>query len=365
MSNPHRSKTLTAALPEDSQAIFAWIADPENLPQWHSAFCRSVRRENGRWMVESPRGLLGIRFIRDDRALVLDWIVRFDDGQELTTAIRVLPNGDGSEIVVTLLKPAGFSEAAFQEQFRWIESALRELRKKPQTQREKPVAIVPEATNPKPETAPIPFSNRKLFIGNLSFDWSEDPLRELFNGAGNVMAAEIARFRKGGRSRGFGFVQMATEAEAQSAIEKFHGSLAGGRKIIVRLARSKENASGEGAAPETSRDSAPDLPPAPPPETVSVTEKAPATDHRPHRSPRGGRDRSARPGHSRPEVGITNSDGYEIFPRRAKGSAELPTVESREAPHTPRSSMEASPYFDDTGDIENRGNRRPRRRGHR
>ncbi len=88
----------------------------------------------------------------------------------------------------------------------------------------------------------MPLSGKKLFIGNLAYDWTDDQLRAHFSEQGVVVLAEVARFRgRGGRSRGFGFVEMTTEAEAQTAIEKLHGGLAGGRQIIVRLAKSQES----------------------------------------------------------------------------------------------------------------------------
>ena len=87
----------------------------------------------------------------------------------------------------------------------------------------------------------MPLSGKKLFIGNLSYDWTDDQLRAHFAEQGTIALAEVARFRgRGGRSRGFGFIEMSTDTEAQTAIEKLHGSTAGGRQIIVRLAKSQE-----------------------------------------------------------------------------------------------------------------------------
>jgi len=249
------AKTLTASLPGNPREIFARISDPENLPAWHSSFCRSLRRENGLLIAESPRGPVPMRFIRDDHSLVLDLLIEVKEGIELLCAIRLLPNGDGSEIIWTLVKPEGISDSVFHEQLRWAGSALHSLRKvkvaevapPPQTfpAREEDVSETGSESLQTPTTAEVsllPVSGKKLFIGNLSYDWTDDQLRAHFTEAGVVTTAEVARFRgRGGRSRGFGFVDMASEAEAQAAIAKFHGALAGGRQLIVRLSKSQES----------------------------------------------------------------------------------------------------------------------------
>ena len=78
---------------------------------------------------------------------------------------------------------------------------------------------------------------RKLYVGNLPFNATEDSLREVFAQAGNVQSAKIIMDRDTGRSKGFGFVEMATEQEAADAIQKFHGVAYGGRPMTVAEAR--------------------------------------------------------------------------------------------------------------------------------
>jgi hypothetical protein len=385
MKNTESAKTLTASLPQDAQALFAWIAEPENLPRWHSSFCRSIRRENGSLLVESPRGSVPIRFIRDDHSLVLDLLAEVAEGIELTNAIRVLRSGEGSELVWTLIKPEDVSESLFNEQFRWAGSALQNLRKvmlteaaarAPELIGEAPAealaGVEPAQTTQEPsaaETASLPQSGKKLFIGNLSYAWTDVELRAHFAEQGSVTLAEVARFRgRGGRSRGFGFVEMASEAEAQTAIEKLHGGTAGGRQIIVRLAKSQES---RPPAPETATSADSNQPSEPGNAIVTrkpqLRHQRPSSRGRSRRPPQGGpsrgtpRSRSPEPRQSyNSGVDITNKSGYEIFPRGSSDKS-APDVPSR-APS--RSRIEASPYMEDTGDIENHGRpRRPHSRG--
>jgi cold-inducible RNA-binding protein len=76
----------------------------------------------------------------------------------------------------------------------------------------------------------------KLFIGGLSFSTSSDRLRDLFTQAGTVESATVVMDRDTGRSRGFGFVEMATAPEAEAAVAKFNGQDVDGRTLKVERA---------------------------------------------------------------------------------------------------------------------------------
>jgi RNA recognition motif-containing protein len=89
--------------------------------------------------------------------------------------------------------------------------------------------------------------SKKLYVGNLSFKVTGEDLRELFSQAGTVESASIIEDRETSRSRGFGFVEMATEEEAQAAIQQFNGADLGGRNLTVNEAKEKtDRGSGRG-----------------------------------------------------------------------------------------------------------------------
>ncbi len=81
---------------------------------------------------------------------------------------------------------------------------------------------------------------KKLYVGSLSYDTTEDGLKELFSQAGSVDSATIIMDKFSGRSKGFGFVEMSSEEDAKKAIEMFNGKDLDGRKIIVNEARPME-----------------------------------------------------------------------------------------------------------------------------
>jgi len=76
----------------------------------------------------------------------------------------------------------------------------------------------------------------KLFIGGLSFSTSSERLRDLFTQAGTVESATVVMDRDTGRSRGFGFVEMATAPDAEAAVAKFNGQDVDGRTLKVERA---------------------------------------------------------------------------------------------------------------------------------
>lgn len=86
----------------------------------------------------------------------------------------------------------------------------------------------------------------KLYVGNLSFQTSSSDLESLFAGVGTVESATVVEDRETGRSRGFGFVEMASQEEGEKAIAEFNGTEFAGREIKVNEAKPREDRGGRG-----------------------------------------------------------------------------------------------------------------------
>ena len=86
----------------------------------------------------------------------------------------------------------------------------------------------------------------KLYVGNLTYQMTDQELHDLFSEAGNVTSAQVVTDRYTSQSRGFGFVEMATEDEAQQAIAAINGRDVGGRALVVNESRPREGGSGGG-----------------------------------------------------------------------------------------------------------------------
>ena len=87
---------------------------------------------------------------------------------------------------------------------------------------------------------------KKLYVGNLTYNVNESDLEALFAPFGTVQSAQIIVDRDTNRSKGFGFVEMGTDAEAQAAIQALHGQDHGGRNLTVNEAKPREDRGGGG-----------------------------------------------------------------------------------------------------------------------
>ena len=96
--------------------------------------------------------------------------------------------------------------------------------------------------------------NTKLFVGNLSFNTTENDLQDAFAAHGTVTEANLMTDRATGRPRGFAFVTMSTPEEAQKAIQALHGANLDGRDLTVNEARPREERSGGGGGFRGGRD---------------------------------------------------------------------------------------------------------------
>ena len=86
--------------------------------------------------------------------------------------------------------------------------------------------------------------NKKLYVGNMPYDTTQEQIRELFAQVGEVSEVSLITDRETGRPKGFGFVEMATEEGSTEAIKRFNGYTLGERALTVNEARPREDRSG-------------------------------------------------------------------------------------------------------------------------
>ena len=82
---------------------------------------------------------------------------------------------------------------------------------------------------------------QRLFVGSLPWGVDDAKLAQIFSQAGTVVSAQVVKDRETGRSRGFGFVEMSTDEEAENAVKNLNGADVEGRKIVVNIARPRDN----------------------------------------------------------------------------------------------------------------------------
>jgi hypothetical protein len=123
------ARTLSVSIDCPPAKMYAFVSNPENLPQWAGGLCRSVRRSNNEWIVETPQGPMKIRFAEKNDLGVLDHYVRPTPDVEVHVPMRVIPNGSGSELIFTIFRSPEMTEEKFAEDVGLVERDLRTLKK--------------------------------------------------------------------------------------------------------------------------------------------------------------------------------------------------------------------------------------------
>jgi RNA recognition motif-containing protein len=105
---------------------------------------------------------------------------------------------------------------------------------------------LPRATQAAQPFSPEAQMGKKLYVGNLPYDTDSSGLQQMFEPFGTVQSAQVIMDRDTGRSKGFGFVEMGSDQEAQAAIAGLSGKQVGGRSLTVNEAKPRENRGGGG-----------------------------------------------------------------------------------------------------------------------
>ncbi len=110
--------------------VYEFASDPRNLPLWAAGLARSeARKEGDEWVVEAPFGRVKVRFAEKNGFGVMDHDVRMESGIAIHNPMRVIPNGEGSEFVFTLIRQPGMSDEKFAEDKAAVEKDLRTLKR--------------------------------------------------------------------------------------------------------------------------------------------------------------------------------------------------------------------------------------------
>jgi hypothetical protein len=124
-----KSQTISVFINAASARVYEFASNPSKLPLWAPSFCKSVELVEGEWVVQSPAGRVVFTFVDPNKLGVLDHTVTLPTGEKLANPMRVIPNGDGSEIMLTLFQHPGMSDKQFQEDAEHVLSDLQALRR--------------------------------------------------------------------------------------------------------------------------------------------------------------------------------------------------------------------------------------------
>jgi Polyketide cyclase / dehydrase and lipid transport len=113
MSDAEASRHIGVVIARSADAVYRFARDPANLPRWAAGLGGSVELVDGRWIADSPTGSVTVEFVTENRFGVLDHTVTLPSGVAVLNPMRVLPLGEGCEVVFTLRRQTGMDEEAF------------------------------------------------------------------------------------------------------------------------------------------------------------------------------------------------------------------------------------------------------------
>jgi hypothetical protein len=122
------ARHVSVAIERPPGAVYEFVANPANLTRWAAGLARTIREVDGAWIVDSPMGQVTVRFAGKNAFGVVDHDVTLPDGQAVHNPLRVLANGDGSEVIFTLYRRPGVSADAFIEDAAAVARDLRTLK---------------------------------------------------------------------------------------------------------------------------------------------------------------------------------------------------------------------------------------------
>jgi hypothetical protein len=123
----NRTHTVSVGIAVDPAAVYAWTSDPANFPVWAPGFVKSVEKQGNDWIAQTTLGKAKFRFAAANEFGVLDHDVELPSGT-FHNAMRVIPNGKGSEVLFTLIQLPGMSDEQFKIDMDTVRADLNKLR---------------------------------------------------------------------------------------------------------------------------------------------------------------------------------------------------------------------------------------------
>lgn len=120
---------VTVSINRPPAEVYAFVADPSNLPRWATGLSGSIENVAGEWIADSPMGKVKIRFVPENALGVLDHEVELESGEVFPNPMRVVANGSGSEVTFTLFRRPGTSDEAFADDLAAISRDLGTLKR--------------------------------------------------------------------------------------------------------------------------------------------------------------------------------------------------------------------------------------------
>ncbi|MCG6167674.1 SRPBCC family protein [Leptospira sp. FAT2] len=129
MKTTFETKHVSISVGVSWKTAYEFLSEPKNFPEWASGLCKSIRPgPNEEWIIEAPQGTLKAIFTPKNPYGILDHTVILNETDRIANPLRILPNGEGSEILFTLFKTPNMTQEKFEEDAAWVKKDLNELK---------------------------------------------------------------------------------------------------------------------------------------------------------------------------------------------------------------------------------------------
>jgi len=128
------SRTIALSIRREYHEAYAFLLDPDNLPRWARAFCKSIQRSGTDWIVKTDEGQVSVRFSPKNEFGILDHFVTPAPGTTIHVPMRLVPNGGGCEVIFTLFRQLETTDSAWEEDMKMVQRDLLTLKEVLETQ---------------------------------------------------------------------------------------------------------------------------------------------------------------------------------------------------------------------------------------
>ena len=129
MGAPRETRHVREWIDRPASAVYTFVADPGNLPQWAAGLSSGIEQVDGEWIADSPMGRVGVRFATANQFGVLDHDVTLPSGQVFHNPMRVVADGDASEVVFTVRRQPEMTDEEFERDAAAVASDLATLKR--------------------------------------------------------------------------------------------------------------------------------------------------------------------------------------------------------------------------------------------
>jgi hypothetical protein len=124
----HPSRNLSISINRNAKDVYDFVCVPENFSLWASGIGKSLKKVNGEWIAETPQGPMKVRFTARNEFGILDHWVSLKPGVQVYIPMRVIANGNGSELIFTLFRLPDMSDEQFSADAEWVMRDLTSLK---------------------------------------------------------------------------------------------------------------------------------------------------------------------------------------------------------------------------------------------